>query len=850
MGLPRLNWSDHCARHLTTSGRAQYKPFAMPGDKSHFTRDKRYNVHHMRLEVELDLLRKRVSGTSFLTVSPVLDGLASLEVDAAELVIKAARLDSGEKLAFEVGDKTVKVKLPTPVKAGQRVTIAIDYEAAPRKGLYFVAPDEAYPKKPLQVWSQGEDMDNRYWFPCYDFPNQRATTEIIATVPESMFALSNGVLANVRHDPAKKAKTYHWKQEQPHVTYLVTLAVGEFAEVTDRYDGVPIQYYVPKGREEDARRSLGNTPDMMRVFTELLKVPYPWAKYAQVAVADFIFGGMENTTATTLTDMTLHDARAHIDFSSDPLVAHELAHQWFGDLLTCKDWSHAWLNEGFATYFEALYTEKHLGQDEFRYEMYQNAGIYFTEATGRYKRPIVTRLYSEPIDIFDRHLYEKGSLVLHMLRHELGDELFFGSLNHYVKKHHNGVVDTEDLRGAIEEVTGKTMEAFFDQWLYKAGHPEMKVSYSWDDETKMAKVTISQNQDEKEISVFSFPVTLDFKVDGAYRSFKVDVSEKEHRFHFPLGAKPTMFRFDPGNSILKTLEEDLPKDIHLQRLKEDDDVIGRIRSAQALGKLATRDCIDALKATVMTDRFWGVQSEAARALGTVKSKPAQDTLIECLAVKHPKARRAVVTALGNSKDEAVGAALAKLLAEGDESYFVEAEAGRSLGKTKAKIAFDGLVKGLERDSINDVVRSAVMDGLAELKDERGLEIAKEWCKYGRSQPVRSFAIWAVSRLGEERKDTVEFLAEYLYDPWLRVRLRAIDALEGLGDWKAIGPLSILTDREMDGRVKRRAKEAIASIREGAKSKEEVVRLREDLDKVHEHNKTLMDRLDRLEAKVK
>ena len=845
-----FHWSDYCSRHLeAASAFSGHKPFPMPGAKPKYTRDKQFNLHHIKIEVAIDHAKGKITGASSLTLSPFVDGLESVTLDAIGLTILGVKLNGSQKLEFEPGNETFKVKLGSPLKAGQQAIVSIDYEGHPRKGLYFIGPDDGYPKKLPQIWTQGEDMDTRYWAPCYDFPNLRATSEVIATVPETWFALSNGKLVKTAHDKGQKTKTYHWSQQQPHVTYLITLAAGEFAEIDDSKNGVPMKYYVPPGMEEQGRRTLGNTPKAMEVFQKLIG-PYPWNKYDQICVQDFIFGGMENTTATTLTDMVLHDARAHIDFTADPLVSHELAHQWFGDLLTCKDWSHAWLNEGFATYFEALFTEQHLGEDEFRLEMFHNAQNYFGEESGRYRRSIVTRVYDDPVELFDRHLYEKGSLVLHMLRYVLGEELFFKSIKRYVEKNRNGVVDTEDLRRAVEETTGKTMERFFDQWVYKAGHPSFKVTYGWDDDTKLATVTIAQTQDvDAETSIFHMPLVIDFHWEGGSKSFKFNIEEKEHRFHIPLEHKPLMARFDPGNFILKSLEEEAPKEMHLYRLKKDPDCMGRIIAAYALAKVGSQDCIDALKEAVMTDRFWGVAAEAAEALGTVKSKAAGAALIECLAVKHPKARRAVVTALAEFKEEAVAEAMVKILEQGDESYFVEGAAAHTLGKTKSPKAFDTLKKALAKESFMDVIRSGALSGLADLKDERGLDVAKDWAKYGHSEPVRMEALATVAKLGEDKKETVDFLTDYLTDPQLRVRLRTAVALEALGNGKAIGALSAQVDRELDGRVRRRFKEAVTSIRQGSKGKEEVNKLREDLDKLSGDNKALRERVEKMESKL-
>ncbi len=309
-----------------------------------------------------------------------------LEFDAAEMEISAVRV-GGEAHSFDHSDEKLRIPLERALHAGDEVEVAIDYSARPRRGLYFIGPDAGYPDKPLEAWTQGEDEDSRYWFPCYDYPNDRVTSEVVATVPETFTAVSNGELLSNNVNRAEHTRTFHWRHDVPHSSYLMSLAAGEFVEIRDFAGNTPVTYYCRAGREDDARRAFGNTPRMIQFFEKAIGVPYPYAKYAQVAVADFIFGGMENTSATTQTADTLHDARAHLDFSSDPLVAHELAHQWWGDLLTCRDWSHAWLNEGFATYFEALWCEEDKGADEFAWNLRQDRMAIIDEDSRSYRRP-------------------------------------------------------------------------------------------------------------------------------------------------------------------------------------------------------------------------------------------------------------------------------------------------------------------------------------------------------------------------------------------------------------------------------------------------------------------------------
>ena len=834
-----------CGRSFGVSVVQDKRAFVLPGDEAHWPRDRSCDIVHLKLELNLDVDNKRLEGVATHTLAAINDGLASVELDAAELQIRSVSSADGTPLQYAYEDNLLRIDFATSINSGEQVIIQTSYECTPRRGLYFNAPDAGYPDRPRQVWTQGEDEDSRYWFPCLDYPNERFTSEIIVTVPRAWTTISNGRLVSVTENG--QVKTCHWSQEVPHPTYLMSLVAGEYTEIRDEWDGVPILYYAPQGREEDTRRAFGNTPKMMRFFADRIGAAYPWHKYSQVAVADFIFGGMENTSATTMTDSLLHDERAHLDYSADGIVAHELAHQWWGDSLTCRDWSQSWLNEGFATYFDLLFKEHDRGVDEFRYAVLQDANSYLSEDSGHYRRPIVNNVYNQPVDLFDRHLYEKGGLVLHMLRSVLGDELFWKAMRHYYAKHAGDSVTTEDLQRAVEEATGKNVDWFFHQWVYRGGHPDFKVTYSWDEDTNTAQLTVSQTQASDEITpIFRVPAEVAFVTSEGRRTLRLNLSQKEQTFYFSLDEKPKMVQFDPGYWCLKTVEFTRPKEMLLYQLEHDEDVIGRIQAAQDLAKLGAPDCVDALKAAVLNDGFWGVRAEAARALGTIKSDSAMNALIECTSVPHPKARRAVVAALGKFKEEAALQALLPFL-EQDESYFVEAEAARSIASTKRPEAFDLVSNVLGRHSFNEAITVQALIGLGELKDDRAIAVAKEWAAYGKPSRAREAALSCLGKLGEGKSDIVELLAGYVDDPWLRARSSAVGALQEIKDEKAVRALSARIPRELDGRVVRRCREAIGAIRQGKDRGDDVRKLRDDLDKLQEENRKLTSRLDKLES---
>ncbi|MHB8378134.1 MAG: M1 family aminopeptidase [Dehalococcoidia bacterium] len=838
-----------CSRIAEAAAAPDPRPFPLAGDTPHYARDLVVDVRHIKLEIRIDPARKSIAGTATHRLQAINDGVRGVDFDAVEMRITAVTV-AGKPARFDYSDPVLHVSFPRPLRAGAEAEVAITYAAQPRRGLYFVEPDRDYPKKPLQAWTQGQDEDSRHWYPCIDFPNHQQTSEVIVTVPASMISIGNGELKSVTEHRRAATKTYHWYQAVPHVTYLLSQVVGEFAETVHDVDGTPAQYYGPSGREDDLEATLGRTPEMLRFFGQHIGVRYPYAKYAQTFVSDFIFGGMENISATTLTDTSLLDRRARLDADSDGLIAHELAHQWFGDLLTCRDWAHGWLNEGFATYFEALFTEHHKGLDEFRYELYQNTRIYIGEDANRYRRPIVNNVYHEPIDLFDRHLYEKGSLVLHMVRTLLGDGLWWKSVQHYVAKHRSTNVTTPDLQRAIEAATGRNIDWLFDQFVYRGGHPSLRLGFEWDEGAKQAKLTVAQTQDDQQL--FRLPVDVDFTVDGKPHAFNVDVTGTQHTFFFALPAKPQMVRFDPGHNFLKTVEFKRPKDMLLYQLKHDDDVVGRIDAAKELAKLGARQAIDALQDAVLHDAFWGVQNEAARALGSMKTAAARDALLACLHVRHPKARRGVVAGLGEFRDEQAATALEQIVRKGDPSYYVEAQAAHALGQTRSPRAFAALAVAMKKESMNDVIRSNALIGMAELKDERALPVAIEWTRRGKSNPVRAAAasvLGKLAKLSDRAKDQVyDRLVELLNDEWLRVRLNAVYALVEVNDTKALPELGRVIARDLDGRVLRAAREAMARIREGADKGDAIRKLRADFDILLADNRALKDRLDKLEAR--
>ncbi|WAL60953.1 M1 family metallopeptidase [Thermocoleostomius sinensis] len=863
------------------------KSFELPGARPHYNPDRPGQVEHIFLDLALDLPTQSYCGSCTTRITPVCNGIETLMLDAVNLHIDSVQVNNLNQ-AFDYDDERLSVHLSQPTQAHQSIELRIEYHVEqPQRGLYFIAPTPDYPHKPVQVWTQGEDEDSRYWFPCFDYPGQLATSEIRLRVPKPYVAISNGELI-ATHDEGD-AKIYHWLQKQVHPTYLMAIAVGDFAELRDDWQGIPVTYYVEKGREADARRTMGKTPEMLEFFSQTFGYAYPFPKYAQVCVEDFIFGGMENTSTTLLTDRCLLDERAALDNrAAEALVAHELAHQWFGDLVVIKHWSHAWIKEGMATYSEVLWTDHQYGAEEAAYYRLNETRNYLSEDASRYRRPIVTHIYREAIELYDRHLYEKGACVYHMIRAVLGDELFFKAIHTFVQDNAHKTVETVDLLRAIDKATGRNLQFLFDQFVFRGGHPDYKVAYSWDSDSNLAKITVTQTQvkDSKNGSSSSNSGLFDLKIpigfgkhengdlhtnqirssSSSLQCFTVRIHEREQTFYFPLTEKPTFISFDVGNHTLKTVVLEYPIAELKAQLQHDPDPISRIYAAEALAKKGGLEAVKTLSAALKEDPFWGVRAEVAKQLAAVKLDQALDGLLAGLSDPHPKVRRSVVEALSGLKTAASYAALKPIAEQGDASYYVEAAAITGLCAV-ASIQLDNpsqeeevltLVRSIlqTRSGWNETVRSGAISGLSKLKtSEAALNLILEYTVSGTPQALRLAAIRALGAISTGQNNVnleriLVRLEELSRESLFLTQVSVVTALGQMETSKAIGILQALADQTPDGRVRRLAEEAVQRVQKRIGKDQAVKKLQDELEQLKKDNQELKSRLETLEAKSK
>src|SRR6516225_9789663 len=513
-----------------------------------YARSKDYDLQHSKVVMRFDIGQKKVIGDVTHTVAVLVPGTEEISFNSIVLQIQSLTVNRATA-RFETTDTKLKVFLPKSAKPGEKLDIEIKYEARPTKGLYFILPDKDYPERPVQIWTQGESEDTRYYLPTYDYPNDRLTTETILTVPAQWKTISNGKLVSVK-DVGDGLKVWTWRESLPSSTYLFTIVAGELVEVKDTWRSVPVTYYAPKDRGDRLEPNYSRTPAMIDLFSKKLGVDYPWEKYSQAMVDEFVAGGMENSSATTNTSSSLNHPKiaAELPTGEDGLISHELGHQWFGDLVTTKDWGNIWLNEGFATFMEMLWEEHYFPKDQSEYERWTNARQWFGDPA-LWAKPIVRHDFDDSSE-FDENSYNKGGWVLYMLRHQIGEEGFYRGLKHYLEVNRGKNVVTADLARAMEEATHINADQFFDQWIYGAGAPKFDLGYAYNDAKHQIVLKLKQTQKvEGRVGIFRVPLDVEVTTASGAKTYPITVSKAEEAFSFPADSMPLMVLFDKGGHV-------------------------------------------------------------------------------------------------------------------------------------------------------------------------------------------------------------------------------------------------------------------------------------------------------------
>tara|TARA_Y100001934_G_scaffold278245_1_gene378999 strand:+ start:2078 stop:4669 length:2592 start_codon:yes stop_codon:yes gene_type:complete len=816
--------------------------------------DRQVDILHFALDVTPDFKNRRVAGTATFTFKTMLKAVKQLRLDAVDLEV--SEIKAGPKIeAWQNTDSALLITFARPIPPMRQVKLSVTYEAQPVKGLYFRTPELGYNPGDMHIWTQGETIEARHWFPCFDAPNEFFTSSMTCRVPEGMVVLSNGRKASEKIDPETGLKVVTWEQEKPHVNYLISLVAGYFKKLQEKHGDLSMSFWTPPSEFAEAANSFRETKQCMEFMEKEIGVPYPWVKYDQVCVQDFNWGGMENTSLTTLNAHTLFSLETENIRSSQGLVAHELAHQWFGDLVTCKDWSHIWLNEGFATYYTHLFAGHKDGPEVMLYGLHRNLKSLIGRANDVV--PMVNRKYQKPSDMFSKYgfmSYTKGSWVLHMLRSQLGPELFRKAVKIYLERHRHGSVVTENLRAAIEEVTGNSYDRFFDQYVYHAHHPEFGISYSWDQKAKLAKISVKQEQKvDDNVMLFQLSLPVRFKVGDQSIDHSMAIDKASEDFYFSLPAAPEVVRIDPDLTWLAKTTFAPPVAMLHAQLADTKDVVGRLLAVDALGKRKDKTSVDKLKDVLNKDRFYGVRHAASQALRSIGTEAAFDALRTSTKQPDARVRRQVVTDLGSFYKPAALAALKKSLA-GEKNPAVRAVAIKALAGFGDAGAAGLIRKALTSSSYRHQLGDAAVTAMRKQDDPADLPVllqalredAKKFTSRGYGSGLRALAY--LGRNEEDKSKIRGFLLGKVSHLNPRIRLAAIDSLGQLGDPKAIAALEKFARGGEGSPERKNAEAAIEKLRVARKPVDDFKNLRKEVTELRKANEKLSKQVEDLEKR--
>ena len=565
-------------------------------------REKINNLIHTKLKVDFNFEKSQLNGEAWITLTPHFYPTSKLTLDAKSFKINEIKVNN-TKAEFNYTDNELTIELGKTFKKGEEYIVYINYIARPEevtqkgsvnikeaKGLYFIDPLDTDPEKPTQVWTQGETEASSCWFPTIDAPNQKTSQEIYMTVPEKFVTLSNGTLESQTKNN-NGTRTDYWKMDEKHAPYLFFMGVGEFSIVNDSWNGKKVDYYVEPDYESVAKDIFGMTPEMMTFFSELTGIQYPWDKYSQIVVRDYVSGAMENTTAVVHGEDAQQKKGQLVDDNVwEGTIAHELFHHWFGDLVTTESWANLTVNESFATYSVYLWYEHKYGKDKAAAHMFEDIQTYLQSEND--DKVLVRFNYHDKEDMFDTVSYHKGNAILHMLRDVLGDAAFFQGLQKYLNDHKFGTAEAHELRLALEKVSGKDLNWFFNQWYYGSGHIKALVTYDYNTINKT--VTVNINQQEK---TFVFPLSIDIYEENGKTSHNVWIDNTQNSFTFPYSKMPKLINIDAKHVLLAEFTENKSLDIFIYQFNNAPHYLDRKLALEEIVK-HQKDNKDALNTVV------------------------------------------------------------------------------------------------------------------------------------------------------------------------------------------------------------------------------------------------------------
>ena len=650
------------------------------------------DITHMRLNISLDWDSCFVYGNVTLTVKPYFYPNKELILDAKGYKINSIKVN-GNNAPFTYDLKKLTIQLPRVFQKDESYAVNIDYVAQPNKlkvngsssissdkGFYFINPNNKIKNKPREFWTQGETEANSAWFPTIESTSEKYTQEVSITVENNFVTLSNGYLAYSTQN-SNGTRTDVWKQDLPHAAYLTMVAGGNFSVIKDHWKNMEVNYYVEPKYQSTGKLIFGNTPEMINLFSEKLGVDYPWDKYSQIVVRDFVAGAMENTGAVTFAEDMNMDARAHIDNPDEETISHELFHHWFGDLVTAESWPNLPLNESFATYGEYIWADYKYGREEADRAANEDLKKYLR--TSKTKKVNMIRFdLLDREDMFDNYSYQKGGKIIHMLRKSVGDEAFFASLKLYLERNKFKSAEIHDLRLAFEEVTGQDLNWFFNEWYFAPGHPELTIDYSYDAIRKVAKVCVNQNQDLSKFPLYQMPVTIDLYSDGAVERKTITISKSKETFEFPLAIQPSLINFDAEKMLVCEKKDNHNKAEWIYLYEHGKLFLDRLEAIEALKNYLTAPDAQAILIKGLNDHNFEIRKTCINILNEENNQTLYEKnkiILQNLAKSDPNSnvRATAITTLASQKSNATDLEII-LNACNDSSYIVVQKALKAL----------------------------------------------------------------------------------------------------------------------------------------------------------------------------
>ncbi|MFY0654556.1 MAG: M1 family peptidase [Cyclobacteriaceae bacterium] len=784
-------------------------------EKYRFTPTRVMDLVHTKLEVSFDWEKQYLYGKATLDVTPYFFPESELELDAKGMDINTVQLLSegqAKELTYDYDSNMLTIELDKEYERTDTLRVLIDYVARPNervtggseaiksdKGLYFINPLNEEENKPQQIWTQGETESNSVWFPTIDTPNEKCTQEMYINVQDKFTTLSNGVLeSSTKNEDG--IRTDHWVMDLPHSPYLFMMTIGEFAVVEDKWNDLELNYIVEPEYEEYANDIFGDTPEMLTFFTKTLGVDFPWQKYSQVVVRDYVSGAMENTSASLFGEFVQQNTRELLDNNRQDIIAHELFHQWFGDLVTTESWANLTLNEGFATYGEYLWDEYKYGQNQADYNFEITKEGYIDEAHDEPKS-LVRYYYDHREDMFDQHSYNKGGWVLHMLRNYVGDEVFFAALQFYLIENSFQSVELDHLRLAFEEVSGEDLSWFFDQWFLLPGHPVLNVSHSYKNDTLYLQVEQVQNEDTH---LFRLPVFVDVWVHGELEQFPLIIEEQSEQYKFPLGGKPDLVYFDAECQLLAEINHKKSAEELLFQFQNSTRYAARDEAISQAGDISNSSIKNQMISLALKDPHFDIRISALNQIAqkNVKPKKYEEALATMLDDESPFVRADVLSILTDIDFQDYSTYLFKAL--GDSSYYVCGAAIQMLSDSKENLTPDQ-VKAFEKENNINVVIA-----LANYFSERENFPEFEWYtdKLSRIRGnelfyfIQYFSEMLLIAPDDDRKRAIGIFQDLAsnHNSYI-VRLSAYQALMLLGDLKGVEKkLAQIRKEESDERL--------------------------------------------------